>query len=163
YEELCWLRTVMRRSSELRAFLRNPILRGERKQGIVEELFRSRLSPLLLQFLLLLVDKRREPLLADIIAAYEELYYQYTDRLAVIVRSATPLDAELQERLLTALQERTGKTIVPTFVVVPDILGGIQLQTGDTVVDGTLRHALERLRRHLLEQAPLRWPHNVWN
>ncbi|MCS6965604.1 MAG: F0F1 ATP synthase subunit delta, partial [Candidatus Kapabacteria bacterium] len=38
YEELCWLRTVVRRSSELRAFLRNPILRGERKQGLVEEL-----------------------------------------------------------------------------------------------------------------------------
>jgi F-type H+-transporting ATPase subunit delta len=157
YDELCWLRTVLRSSAELRAFLRNPIIREERKQAIVRELFSTRVSPLLLQFLHLLVDKRREALLPDIITAYEELYFQYTDRLAVTVRSAVPLEPELQERLVTILHERTGKTIVPTFLTVPELLGGVQLQIGDTVIDGTLRHALERLRRELLQHAPAHW------
>ncbi|MCS7176797.1 MAG: ATP synthase F1 subunit delta [Candidatus Kapabacteria bacterium] len=157
YEELCWLRDLLRRSSELRAFLRNPVIRAERKRAVVTELFAGRLTPLLLQFLLLLVDKRREALLPEIITAYEELYFQYTDRLAVTVRSAIPLETPLQNRLVEALQERTGKTIVPIFAVDPTLIGGVQLQIGDTVIDGSLRHALERLRRDLHQKAPTRW------
>lgn len=158
YKELCWLRRTVQSSSELRAFLRNPIIRSEQKRAIIRELFAERVSPLLLQFLLLLVEKRREALLPEIITAYEELYYQYTDRLAVLVRSAVPLDAELQDQLVAALHERTGKTIVPSFTVDATLLGGVQLQIGDTVIDGTLRHALERLRRELLERMPVHWP-----
>jgi F-type H+-transporting ATPase subunit delta len=157
YEELCWLRSLVQSSPELRAFLRNPVIRGERKRAIFHELFHGRVSPLLLQFLFLLVEKRREALLPTIITAYEELYFQYTDRLAVTVRSAVPLEEQLRERLLQALHERTGKTIVPTFDVEPDLLGGVQLQIGDTVIDGTLRHALQRLRSELLEHTPTAW------
>ena len=157
YQELSWLRRILESSSELRAFLRNPIIRSEQKHAVIHQLFAERVSPLVLQFLLLLVSKRREALLPEIITAYEELYYQYTDRLPVTVRSAVPLEAALQEQLVAALQERTGKTIVPSFVVEPTLLGGIQLQIGDTVIDGTLRHALERLRRQLLERMPARW------
>lgn len=157
YDELQQLRAVIQSSSELRAFLRNPIIRSERKRAVLDELFRSRVHPLLLHFLFLLVDKRREALLLDIITAYEELYFQYTDRLAVTVRSAIPLPEDLQERLITALHERTGKTIVPHFQVRPELLGGVQLQIGDTIIDGTLRHALKRLHQHLLQNIPAHW------
>ncbi|GBD06945.1 ATP synthase subunit delta, sodium ion specific [bacterium HR21] len=157
YEELCWLRRIVQSSSELRAFLRNPIIRSEQKRAVIRELLAPHVSPLLVQFLMLLIEKRREALLPDIIAAYEELYYQYTDRLAVLIRSAVPLEEELQARLVAALHERTGKTIVPSFAVDPTLLGGVQLQIGDTVIDGTLRHALERLRRELLERMPVHW------
>ncbi len=155
--ELHELRTILQSSSELRAFLRNPVIRSERKRAILDELFRQRFSPLLCQFVQLLVDKRREGLLPEIITAYEELYFQYTDRLAVTIRSAVPLAADLRERIVTLLHEQTGKNIVPHFTVCPELLGGVQLQIGDTVVDGTLRHALERLRRTILQHAPVLW------
>ncbi len=155
YEELQDVATVLRSSGELRAVLRNPVIRTERKRAILEELFAGRVSELLLQFLRLLVEKRREPLLPDIIAAYEELFFEYTNRLAVIARSAIPLDEELQERLIQTLSERTGKQVLLRPEVRPELLGGIQIQIGDTVYDGTLQHALQRLRQQLLQELPM--------
>lgn len=155
--ELQGLRTTLQSSAELRALLRNPIIRSERKRALLEALFHPRVSPLLFQFLQLVVDKRREALLPDIITAYEELYFQYTDRLAVTIRSAVPLDDDLRERIVALLHERTGKTIVPRFEVRPSLLGGAQLQIGDTLIDGSLRHALERLRQSILQHAPVFW------
>ncbi len=155
YEELQDVAAVLRSSGELRAVLRNPVIRTERKRAILEELFAGRVSELLLQFLRLLVEKRREPLLPDIIAAYEELFFEYTNRLAVIARSAIPLDEELQERLIQTLSERTGKQVLLRPEVRPELLGGIQIQIGDTVYDGTLQHALQRLRQQLLQELPM--------
>jgi F-type H+-transporting ATPase subunit delta len=154
YEELQGVAAVLRASGELRAVLRNPVIRTERKRAILEELFAGRVSELLLQFLRLLVEKRREPLLPDIIVAYEELFFEHTNRLAVIARSAIPLDEELQERVTQILSERTGKQVLLRPEVRPELLGGLQIQIGDTVYDGTLQHALQRLRQQLLQELP---------
>jgi len=155
YEELQHVAAVLRASGELRAVLRNPVIRTERKRAILEELFAGRVSELLLQFLRLLVEKRREPLLPDIITAYEELFFEHTNRLAVIARSAIPLDEELQERIIQILSERTGKQVLLRPEVRPELLGGLQIQIGDTVYDGTLQHALQRLRHELLRELPM--------
>jgi F-type H+-transporting ATPase subunit delta len=161
YEELQGVAAVLRASGELRAVLRNPVIRTERKRAILEELFAGRVSELLLQFLRLLVEKRREPLLPDIIVAYEELFFEHTNRLAVIARSAIPLDEELQERVIQILSERTGKQVLLRPEVRPELLGGLQIQDKEhdyahrIVETGCSHRHRARSARRLLGMEPI--------
>jgi F-type H+-transporting ATPase subunit delta len=62
------------------------------------------------------------------------------------VRSATPIDAQTQERLTQALSRATGKNVEVKVAIDPTVMGGIVATIGDTVIDGTVRHRLEQLK-----------------
>lgn len=73
-----------------------------------------------------------------------------TQRLVADVRAAVALTAEQEQRLAAALSRILGQRVDVRVVVDPDILGGFVATIGDTVVDGSVRHRLERLRDRLV-------------
>ena len=68
------------------------------------------------------------------------------DRAVAEVRSAVPLDDETVDRLARALAARIGNQVEVRVVVDESILGGLVARVGDTVIDGSVRTRLERLR-----------------
>jgi F-type H+-transporting ATPase subunit delta len=62
------------------------------------------------------------------------------------VRTAFPIGDEQRERLAEALGRATGKHVTVKVVVDPSVIGGAVARVGDTVIDGTIRHRLEKLR-----------------
>ncbi|GAA3611516.1 F0F1 ATP synthase subunit delta [Marihabitans asiaticum] len=71
------------------------------------------------------------------------------EQLTAVVTSATPLTEEQAERLSAALQRIYSKPILLQQVVEEDVIGGIRVQVGDEVVDGTVLRRLDEARRHL--------------
>ncbi|MHB1988607.1 MAG: ATP synthase F1 subunit delta [Acidimicrobiales bacterium] len=67
------------------------------------------------------------------------------------VRAAVELDSDERSRLSAALGRRTRRTVELRVVIDPSVIGGIGVSVGDTVVDGTVRHRLERLRETILQ------------
>jgi F-type H+-transporting ATPase subunit delta len=65
------------------------------------------------------------------------------------VRSSVPLDADQQQQLAKALSSALKKQVEVKVVVDPAILGGVVATVGDTVIDGSVRHRLEKLREML--------------
>ena len=65
------------------------------------------------------------------------------------VRSAVPLTDQQRTRLASALKASTGKDVEIKVVIDPTVLGGIITQIGDTVIDGSVRHRLNRVRETL--------------
>ena len=68
------------------------------------------------------------------------------DRAVAEVRSAVPLDDETVDRLARALAQRIGNQVEVRVVVDESVLGGLVARVGDTVIDGSVRKRLERLR-----------------
>jgi F-type H+-transporting ATPase subunit delta len=62
------------------------------------------------------------------------------------VRSAIPLTDDQRKRLAEALGEATGKQVEVKVVVDPSVMGGIVAQVGDTVIDGSVRSRLDKLK-----------------
>ena len=62
-------------------------------------------------------------------------------------RSAVNLTEDQRQRLAAALGKATGKEVEVKVIVDPRVMGGIVTQIGDIVIDGTVRHRLERLRK----------------
>jgi F-type H+-transporting ATPase subunit delta len=64
-----------------------------------------------------------------------------------VARVAKPLPAEQRARLVEALQERLGATIILQQVVDPQLLGGVRVECGSEVIDASLAARLEAVRR----------------
>lgn len=151
YEE--GIETVARLLDEdprFRMFLETPRIPAAEKKQVMRKAFGAALPKPLVNFLLVVLDKRRQRLLQEIAREYHDLVDQHLNRVHAEVTVARPLDEEglatVRDRLTTLL----GRDAIPHVRVKPEILGGIVVKTGDTIYDGSLRRRLEGMRRQLL-------------
>jgi F-type H+-transporting ATPase subunit delta len=143
------LTAVLTASPQFRRFLAAPQIDAGDKQELVADALRDRLPPLLLGFLELVIGKRRERLLDEIVIAWGELLDARANRQAATVTTAVAADPETVTRIHAALEKATGKTIVLEQRVDSKLLGGLVVRAGDTVIDGSLRTRLDSLRLRL--------------
>jgi F-type H+-transporting ATPase subunit delta len=85
----------------------------------------------------------------DIAATYRELVDQSLGRARARVATATELHHDEQRRLVDAISDFEGATIVADFEANPDLLGGFKLQVGSRVFDGSLAGELKRLSKEI--------------
>ena len=135
---------------ELRAFFNMPQLRRDDKRRILNMAFEGKVGRPVLGLLLLLVQKRREPLLDNVVEEFDHYRDRHEGRVQASVTTARKLDAELAEALRAALEQRTKKTVVLDERIDPEVLGGIRVMLGDSVIDGTVRRGLQNMRRSLV-------------
>lgn len=148
--DLAALDEVFSSESKLLAALRAPTLTAAQKSGMLDRLFGESVQPLTRRFLHLLINKQRETLLPHVPSEFRRLANEARNQAPAMVRSAVPLSEDQLQRLTAALQERTGKQITLQTEVDPAMLGGLTVQIGDTVIDGTIRNRLAQLRQLLL-------------
>lgn len=136
----------------LRAVLLQPLVTETRKNKVLDEAFGSRVSPTSLNFLRLLIRKRREDLIDEVMREFRSLVAAQQNRVDAIATTANPLSPGQEERLTQSLQSMTGKTVRLTTNVDPAIVGGVVVRIGDSVIDGSVRGQLQRLEQQLLGQ-----------
>jgi F-type H+-transporting ATPase subunit delta len=134
---------------DLRTFFYLPRFRREDKRRIINLAFEGKVSRPVLGLLHVLVDKRREPLLDNIVEEFDRYKDVNENRVQARVVSARKLDDDLREALRSALEQRTQKSVVLTETVDPEVLGGLRVNVGDRVLDGTVRRSLQDMRRNL--------------
>jgi F-type H+-transporting ATPase subunit delta len=100
-------------------------------------------------FLRTLAANRRLAVLPEIAAKFDELKDAAEGVADVTVTSAAPLDAGQQKTLATALERRLERSVRLHCVTDPTLIGGAVVQSGDLVIDGSLRTRLERIAYEL--------------
>lgn len=142
---------MLQADPHMRQFLETPRVRPEQKKEALRQALTGRAPELFVRFVMVLVDKRRQSLLTEIAEAYRDLVDQRMGRARVHVTISHAPDAALQEEIRAALQAQLGRTVIPTFQVDPELLGGMVLRLGDEILDSSLRSRAVGLRRHLME------------
>ena len=107
-------------------------------------------SPTVLDFVKLLVDKGRINTLCLVIAEFVALVREYKNIAAAEVVTAVPLTDAQRKALEAVLEKRTGKDIEIHATVDASVMGGVSVRIGDTILDGTVRSQIERLREQLI-------------
>lgn len=148
-EELFRVARTIEGSDELRNVLTDQAVPVERRQGIVEDLLGGRASTVTTALVSFVVGVGRGRHLPAIIDRLVERAAEERSQAVAEVRSAIPLDDTQRDRLAAALSTATGKQVSVKVIVDPAILGGIVAQVGDTVIDGSVRTRLARLRETL--------------
>jgi F-type H+-transporting ATPase subunit delta len=134
-----------------RQFLETPRVRPEQKKEALRQSLAGRAPEMFVRFVMVLVDKRRQSLLPEIAQAYRDLVDQRMGRARVDVTISHAPDAALQAEIQRALEVQLGRTVVATYRVDPDLLGGMVLRLGDEILDGSVRSRAAGLRRRLME------------
>lgn len=147
--ELYQVARAIEGSDELRSKLTDQMLPVELRQGIVEDLLGDRTLPVTKALVSFVVGSGRARDLPTIIDRLVVRSADERSEAVAEVRSAIPLDEDQQQRLATALSNRTGQKVSVKVNVDPSILGGIVATIGDTVIDGSVRRRLEQLRESL--------------
>ena len=134
---------------ELRAFFNMPQLRRDDKRRILDLAFKGKVGRPVLGLLHVLVMKRREPLFDNVVEEFDRYRDLHEGTVHATVTTAKKLDEELASSLRSALEARTKRKVALDQNIDPGVLGGIRVNLGDFVLDGTVRRGLMDMRRTL--------------
>lgn len=131
--------------------LLTPLISYQDKKAVLQRLLKDAVSPVLMQFLETLLRKRRIEYLPDITEIYKTLSDEARGVIRVRVTSAFPLASAEQNTLITKLNRATKKQVVLTTEINRALLGGLLVQIGDTVIDGSVRGRLRNMKEQILK------------
>ena len=132
--------------SDLMTVLVNPAFTADQKKNIMQDVIaKLGCTQLVANFLLLLVDKGRIACLPDIVRTYRDLADEQSGVIRPAITTAFPLDDGQVSSITTALEQRSGKKVVPTVIVDPALIGGVVTQIGDIAYDSSVRTQLARI------------------
>ena len=151
-EQLRSAEALLAGSEALRRVLENPSIPSDRKlavlDGIVQKTGMARQTR---NFLAVLTDHRRLPLLVDITRQVEQ---ELNERLGIAdaeVRSARELSDSEKKLLEAEVTKLTGKRVRARYQRDAALLGGAVVQVGSTIYDGSVAGQLQRIREELVE------------
>jgi F-type H+-transporting ATPase subunit delta len=146
--ELLGFARALESSPDLQKVLTDQAIPAERRQGIVEDLLPNA-HPVTANLVSMVVGSGRAKDLPTIVSSLLDQAAAEVGKVSGEVRSAVPLNADQMQRLTTAIEKSTGKQVDLHFLVDPSLIGGIVTRVGDTIIDGSLRTRLERVREAL--------------
>ncbi len=147
--DLQQIQEVITGSRELQMALRSPLIKGDHKARILAEIFGGRICDKTMTFLRLLAHKKRANLVSEVVSEFSSLLDERNGYLNAEVKSAVKLSDEQAKELVNGLSTRTGKKIRAKMSLDESLIGGFTVKIGDTILDGSVSHQLQLLRRSL--------------
>lgn len=135
-------------NDELRATLTDRSIPSGRRLGIVDDLLQSA-SPVTTSLVAMLVSAERGGDLGEIADRVTSMAAEARGQRVAEVRSAIPLSNDQIDRLSDALGRATGNTVDVKVIIDPSVMGGLVAQIGDTVIDGSVKTRLEKLKERV--------------
>jgi F-type H+-transporting ATPase subunit delta len=151
-EQLGQVADALEADRELAVFFFSPYFSSaEKRDGIGRAITGA--EPELTNFLELLVEKHRMPVIFRMRRRFDELWAEENKQLDVTLTSAVELDPEIVERVGAEIERQTDRKVQLRSQVDDDLLGGLVLQVGNMVLDASIRNRLERLRKEVAQAA----------
>jgi F-type H+-transporting ATPase subunit delta len=146
-EQLDQVASLWHEHPDLRPTLQNPSHPLERRREVLRQLAsRLSLSDTVRNFLLLLLDRQRIEIVGAVASDYAAACDEHAGRVRAEIVSARVLDPTSLQQLRTALQQKTGKDVVISVAVDPQLIAGAVSRIGSIVYDGSLETRLAQLR-----------------
>ncbi|TVQ68258.1 MAG: ATP synthase F1 subunit delta [Balneolaceae bacterium] len=133
-------------SPDLGLFLKSPVIRQAQKKAVLRDIFKGKVDSATMQFLSLLSDKKREALLNGIATSYMKQYKDFLGIIEIRVVSSDPLSSDQIKQLEKELIKLTDSKVELSTEIDESLIGGILIQIEDTVIDGSVKQKLSRLK-----------------
>jgi F-type H+-transporting ATPase subunit delta len=148
--ELGMVVSIIETNPQFRAVVDDVLIAPGVKRELISKLFLGKVSELVMNFMLVVIRKRRETAIPDMYRAYLDLANAARGIVEVEVRSAVPLPEATVKTLESKLVARLGKRVKFQTQVAPELLGGLVVRVGDELMDGSVKTRLQRMRERLV-------------
>lgn len=149
-EQLGQFADALDQNRDLAVFFFSPYFATEEKKDGLRRTVEGA-DPTVLNFLETLLERHRMPAIFRIRAEYVRLWDEENKLLPVEVTSAVGLDEATVKNLGDRIGQQTGQRVELTSKVDPSILGGIVLRVGNQILDASIKHRLDQLRKHVAQ------------
>lgn len=146
-DELVFLGKVFKEEEKLLKILGHPKIGKAEKREIMDNLFKGRLSEEMINFLYILIDKRREGYILEIIEEYRKMFNKHENIIKVVAITAVPMEERAKDKLSLVLKDKLKKTIELTNEIDSKLIGGVLLKVEDKLIDGSIKNQLESIGR----------------
>lgn len=152
HSELNQFSSMITQNKALKEFLANPIIEQDNKKAVVEKIIsKLNFSKMTVNFLKLLVDKKRIDSLPDIEICYRQLMDEALKKVRINVKTAFPLSSKMRDYIIANMEKISGRKVDITVETAPELLGGVIISVGDTLYDGSVKSQLNNMRNLLGE------------
>ena len=145
--DLMTVSDVIENSSEFASTMLNPAISLNIKFEIIDEIFKNELSPKILNFIKIIVEKNRFNEFGQIISAYKELLDSANNTQNVEIISAIELSDSQKQNIIEKLSAKLNKNIKPDWIIDKSIIAGLVIKMDDNVIDSSVKNKLEKLSR----------------
>ncbi|HBV86722.1 ATP synthase F1 subunit delta [Desulfosporosinus sp.] len=143
------LTKMVEENREVKDTLLHPHISVSDKKSIMDKLMGKDFGDITRRFLYLLIDRRRAYLLPAIQREFTRLADEARQVVEAKITSAIALSSAQLDELKKAIVRMTGKDVRVITDVRAELIGGVIIQIGDRVIDGTISHSLEKMRENL--------------
>ncbi|MCD6435810.1 MAG: F0F1 ATP synthase subunit delta [Clostridiales bacterium] len=135
--------------NEFFELFKSPKISIEDRKRIIREVFQEKISTGMLNFILIILDKRRSSEIINIDYEFKKLFDKHFGIAKAYVKSVKELDENEKSELVKKLSELTGKEIHLKTSIDPEMIGGVYIKIGDKVIDGSIRNKLNEIKEEL--------------
>ncbi|MGL5939919.1 MAG: ATP synthase F1 subunit delta [Waterburya sp.] len=140
------LNSLFAESREFKDFILNPVIKSEDKKAVLKQVMGNDANPYLVNFMMLLVDKRRIVFLESIMEQYLNLLRKLNQTVLAEVTSATELNDEQKNNVVEKVKTiAEARDVELKTSVDPELIGGVIIKVGSKVIDASLRGQLRRI------------------
>ena len=150
YDDLTAVQDILDMAPELSDVLKDPTVAFDMKVDIVNEIFKREVHEPIVNFLKILIEKKRFVEFSKIYAAYVNRLNKINNIQPVTVTSAIALTDEQKKGIAVKLEEKLKKQVQPRWNVDNGIIAGLVIKINDDVIDTSLKHKIDKISKDLL-------------
>lgn len=131
---------------DLELFFKSPIVSKSKKLALINEIFSGNISRLTLDFMILLITRRREFLMQGLFEDFINLRKEKEGIVDVLVKTSVPLNDEEKKNMNQKIDSYTKLKGNMTYEIDKSIIGGFVAKINDTILDASIKRQLQRLK-----------------
>ncbi len=148
-QDMAMFKKICDENRQFLVVLGNPIVRHEKKLGILKKVFENRVNPVTFSIFNVLTKKNRESLIYAIAEEFQKIYNDQNGIQRATVVSTTALTDEQRKQFTKIVADATGRKVELKEQVNESLIGGYILKVGDTQVDTSIKKRLNELKLSL--------------
>jgi F-type H+-transporting ATPase subunit delta len=150
-EQAALILKALAENPELLVFLRAVKVTKDEKKNLIASVFAEAADTDTINLIKLLIDKGRIGYFREIFQEFVRLADDELGIATAVVESARELKAEDIERIRLALVKKTGREIIMTTKINPELIAGIKVTVGNNVTDITMKTKIDSMKEALLK------------
>ena len=142
---------ILQKSPDLKNVLTVPVFSLEQQLSVADEVFKPVLNYKILNFIKILIEKRRFNEFDKITEAFYNAVDDFNEIKRVTIISAVDLDEENKRKITDKLQTKLQKNIHTNWIVNEEIIGGLVIKIDDDVIDTSIKTKLENISKNIIK------------